>query len=103
MKKNWALLEKAMTQEVARWKEVSHTEEGQEDAGRRGGHLGQKVQRKSEKRIRSPCQLASVRKTDDHTRATVMRGLRRLRQIREEEEEAAKELLEEVQDRKQQL
>ena len=47
--------------------------------------------------------LASVGKTDEHTRATTMRELKRLRKIREEEDEAAKELLEEVQDRKQQL
>ena len=44
----------------------------------------------------------STGKPDEHTRAIMRWGLTQLRKIREEEE-AAKELLEEVQDRKQQL
>ena len=48
-------------------------------------------------------EFKTTRKADENTTAIIMRGLKRLRGIKEEEEEAAKELLEEVQDRKQQL
>ena len=50
--------------------------------------------------------VAAMEKDDEHTRAIIRRSLRQLRKIREEEEEEeepAKELLEAVQDRKQQL
>ena len=46
--------------------------------------------------------LKATGKTNENTRSIVMWGLERLRKIKEEEG-AAKELLEEVQDRKQQL
>ena len=48
-------------------------------------------------------ELKAVGKTNENTRVIIMRGPERLRKSKEEEEEAPKELLEELQDRKQQL
>ena len=80
----------------AKWQAVSHTVE----------ELGcwQRTKRAPERKYEK-CradELASVGKTDEHTRAMITRGLKRLRKIREVLE-AAKELLEEVQDKKQQM
>ena len=46
-------------------------------------------------------ELKTTRKADENTTAIIMRGLKRPRKIKEEA--AAKELLEEIQDKKQQL
>ena len=47
-------------------------------------------------------EIASSRKVDDHTRAITKKGLEQLREVKDEEK-AAKELQEEVQERMQQL
>ena len=69
--------------------------------------LGSKSRKESPKRESEGLvmeeELVSMGKTDEHTRATMKRGLKQISKLREEEEEAAKELLDEVQDRKQQL
>ena len=60
----------------------------------------QSMKRKTEVLVMAD-ELKAFGKTDENTRTIIMRGLQRLRKI--QEEEATKELVEEVQDRKQQL
>ena len=89
----------------AKWQEVSNTVEELGTLAKETKGLWIKICNESVKRetevLVTADELKASGKTDENTTAIVMLGLRRLRKITEKEE-AAKELLDEVQDRKQQ-
>ena len=86
------------------WRQVSHTVNQQGFLWQKKRRVpGSKVARKAESKIILMAdELVSGEKLDEQTRAIMKKGLKHIRRVRDEEK-AAKELLEEVQERRLQM